>query len=213
MSGTERKDLHVRKLTLLLAGIVAAVSLVGAGTAAAADKPSGAGLVDAVAAKLGVTPDKLQAAFKAVLYERIDQAVADKKLTAEQAAKLKEAIAKGQGLGLGARNGFWERAGKLRQRVIERGVKLGPAASYLGFKTNAELRAELAKGTSLAKIAETKKLSVSGLVDAMTADAKARIAKAVDAKRLTPERAKALTDRLVKSVTNLVNREVPARAS
>lgn len=203
----------MRKVTLLLAGVVAAMSLVGAGTAAAADKPAGSGLIDAVAAKLGVTPDKLQAAFKAALYERIDQAVADKRLTPEQAAKLKERIAQGPGLGLGARKAFKERFDKLRQHLVERGTKLGPAAKYLGFPTNAALREELRKGTSLAQIATARNLSVQGLVDAMTADAKARIAKAVAEKRLTPERAEALTKRLVTGVTKLVNRSFPVKAA
>jgi hypothetical protein len=203
----------VRKLTLLLAGIVAAVSLVGAGTAAAADKPAGSGLIDAVAAKLGVTPDKLQAAFKAVLYERIDRAVADKRLTPEQAAKLKERIAQGQGLGLGARKAFKERAAKLRQRIVERGTKLGPAAKYLGFETNAKLRAELAKGTSLAKIAQDRGKTVAGLVQEMVAPAKQRLDAAVTAKRLTQERADAILKRLTERVTKLVNTSFPVKSA
>lgn len=203
----------MRKLALLLAGVAAAVSLVGAGTAAAADTPTGPSLVDAVAAKLGVTPDQLQTAFKAVLFERIDKAVADKKLTAEQAAKLKERISQGPGLGLGARNAFKERLGKLRQRMIEHGTKLGPAAAYLGFATNAELRAELAKGTSLAKLAETKGKTAAGLVEAMIAPAKKRLDEAVKANKLTAEHAKAILARLTKHTTDLVNRPFKARAA
>ena len=83
----------VRTLTLVLASAVATVSLVGAGTAAAAGTPSKTPLVDAVAARLGVTPDQLRAAFKVTIAEGIDQAVAARPLTPEQAAKLKQRIA------------------------------------------------------------------------------------------------------------------------
>lgn len=181
-----------RILTLAATALAVLMLALGATSAPAADKPS---VADEVAAKLGVTPEQLRAAFKAVLTARVDAALAAGKLTPEQAAKLEERIANAQGLGLGAMRGAGKKRQALVARVIAKAKHLGAAATYLGL-TREELRAELKEGASLAEIAVAQGKTADGLVAAMLAPAKERLAKAVSAKRLTQERADAILERL-----------------
>ena len=176
------------RITAVLAAAVAAVVLAaGASSALAADRPS---LVDQVAARLGVTPEQLRSAFQATLVARVDAAVAAGTLTPEQGARLKERIAKANGLGLGAaaRKALGQKLG------MRLGAK-GPVATYLGM-TREALVAELRKGQSLAQIAKAHGKSVDGLVAAMVAPLKAHLAKAVENDRLTKQRADALLERI-----------------
>ena len=187
--------------------LAACVSLaLGATTASAADKPS---LVDQVAARLGVTPEQLRAAFKAALTARVDAAVAAGKLTPEQAARLKQRIADAKGIGLGARQAFGKHRKAHVQRLGARGRALGPAAAYLGL-TREQLRTELKSGKSLAQLATAKGKTTSGLVAAMLAPVKERLAKAVAAGRLTRQRADEILKRLTERVTQAVQHTRPA---
>jgi hypothetical protein len=195
------------RITAVLAAAVAAVVLAaGASNALAADRPS---LVDQVAARLGVTPEQLRTAFRATLVARVDAAVAAGKLTPEQGAKLKERIAKANGLGLGAASGKRKALGqKLGKRL---GAK-GPVATYLGM-TREALVAELRKGQSLAQIAKAHGKSVDGLVAAMVAPLKAHLATAVENDRLTKQRADALLERITDRLERLVQRSWAPRTS
>ena len=194
---------HVALATSLAAVAVIAVGVASAG---AADRPS---LGDAVAARLGVTPAQLRAAFKAELTARIDAAVAAGRLTPEQGTKLKERIADAKGLGIGLRMAFVQKHKALLARV-GRVKGLDAAAKYLGM-TPQELRTARQGGRSLAQIATAKGKSVDGLVAAIVAPAKARAAKAVANGRLTQQRADELIARLTERVQALVER-VPAGA-
>jgi hypothetical protein len=196
----------VTRILALTASLAAFAALALSAPAVAADgKPS---LVDDVAARLGVTPDKLRAAFKAALTARVDAAVAAGKLTPAQAAKLKQRIAAGPALGLGARKAFAQRQKAFRDRIAKARAH-APVAAYLGM-TREQLRNELRSGTSLAQIAKERGKSVDGLVAAMLAPAKARLAKAVENGRLTKTRADAILARLTESANKLVQR-VPAK--
>ena len=189
------------RIIALAASLAAVAALAGAPTAGAQDGPS---MVDAVAARLGVSPDRLRDAFKAALAERIDAAVAAGRLTPAQGAKLKERIAKANGLGLGVHKAFAKKHKAFGGRIAHANGR-GPAAEYLGM-TRQELVAEFRKGTSLAQIARAKGKSVDGLVAAMVAPAKARLAKAVENGRLTRQRADAILERLTERVEKLVQR-------
>jgi hypothetical protein len=185
------------RITPFLAATVAAVVLVaGAPSAVAAERPPS--LVDQIAAQLGVTPEQLRSAFKATLVARIDAAVAAGKLTPEQGARLKARIAKAMELGPGARK-------QLGDRLAKRLKSPGAAATYLGM-TRGALWAELRKGQSLAQVARARGKSVDGLVTAMVAPWKARLAKAVENDRLTKQRADALLERITDGIEKLVQR-------
>jgi len=196
------------KRTIALIAALAAVGVlaVGIGSSAAADKPS---LGDAVAARLGISADQLRAAFKAELTARIDAAVADGKLTAEQGAKLKERIANAKGLGIGARKAF----AKHHKAFVHRVAKLrtgAAAARYLGL-TPEELRNELSTGKSLAQVAEAHGKTADGLVAAIVAPAKTRLAKAVENGRLTQQRADEILAKLTERAGKRVQQVHAAR--
>jgi hypothetical protein len=200
-------DLDMTRILTAAALLAACASLaLGAAAASAADKPS---LVDQVAARLGVTPEQLRAAFRATLTARVDAAVAAGKLTPEQAARLKQRIADARGIGLGPRHAFAKHRKALVQRIGARGRGLGLAAAYLGL-TREQLRMELRSGKSLSQIATAKGKTSSGLVAAILAPAKERLAKAVSARRLTQQRADEILKRLTERVTRAVQRARPA---
>jgi hypothetical protein len=192
----------MRTPTILAACLAVLTLAFAAPSAVAADRPS---LVDDVAARLGISADRLREAFKATLAARIDAAVAAGRLTPEQGARLKERIANAKGLGLGLRLGLAGKRLGFANRVAATAKGFGAAADYLGL-TRAELRAELRNGRSLAQIATARGKNVDGLVAAIVTPAKERLAKAVAAKKLTQERADALVDRLTDRVERLVQR-------
>ena len=199
----------MRVPALVAAALAALVLGAGATGALAANRPT---LTDEIAAQLGVSPEKLRAAVKAALVARVDAAVAAGKLTREQGTRLKERIAKANGLGLGARRAFAEKRKAFGDRLAKRAKRRGPAAEYLGM-TREALRAELRKGQSLAQIARARGKSVDGLVAAMVAPVKERLANAVAGKRLTEQRADALLERITDRLERLVQRTFAPRAA
>ena len=131
----------------------------------------------------------------AALAARVDAALAAGKLTPEQAAKLKERIANAKGLGLGVKRGFAKKQQALVKRIGAQGEAPRRRAAYLGL-TREQVRAELKAGKSLAQIAAAQGKTAAGLVAAMLAPVKERLAKAVAAKRLTQQRADEILERL-----------------
>jgi len=199
----------MRFTALLAASLTAIVLATGVSSAAAAERPS---LADEVAKNLGVTPEKLRAAFKAALVARVDAAVKAGRLTPEQAARLKQRIEKANGLGLGVRKGFAAKRKAFGNRIGKAARAKGPAAMYLGM-TREALMAELKQGKSLAQVAREKGKSVDGLVAAMVKPFQERLAKAVEAKRLTRQRADEILKRFTDATEKLVQRQFKPRAS
>jgi polyhydroxyalkanoate synthesis regulator phasin len=105
VQATEGERMRRIPRTLLLVAVTSLVLAIGAGTAAAHGGFGGGGLKGAVKAlaaqkalqadvakRLGTTTAKLTAAVKTAAKARIDDAVEDDELTADEAAALKEAI-------------------------------------------------------------------------------------------------------------------------
>jgi hypothetical protein len=198
----------VRTRMLVAVCLAAVVAATGAQGAVAAERPS---LAEDIAARLGISVERLREATRAALNARIDAAVAAGKLTPERAARLKERVANARGLGLGLWRGFAKQQKAFHGRLVAKAKGIGSAADYLGM-TRAELRAELREGTSLAQIAVAEGKTVAGLVAAMLAPAKERLAKAVDNDRITQARADELLDRLEERLEKLVQRTFAARS-
>jgi hypothetical protein len=181
-----------RMRTKLIVGTGVALAAVGGGAAYAAAQGTPAqesrAIVEDVAQQLGIDSQKLTDALEQALENRVDEAVADGRLTEEQGAAMKERIRSGEAPLLGLRGGKhgMHHAG---------GMALAAAASYLGL-TEAELRAELADGQSLAEVARAEGKSVDGLVDALVAEAKAKLGEAVEDGRLTDAQRDAMLERL-----------------
>jgi polyhydroxyalkanoate synthesis regulator phasin len=203
-----------KKKIAVIAGAAAALAVAGAGVALGAtdalspEDQSGA-IIDDAASELGVEPDALRGALEKALQNRVDEAVEAGRLTEEQGKALKERIGSGEapllfgGHGLrGLGPGPLGRFGHI--------VELDGAASFLGL-SEAELRAELRDGKSLADIAKAEGKSVDGLVQALLVEARQTLDQAVEEGRLTEAQADEVRDGLEDRVRDLVNHEPGAR--
>src|SRR4051812_19239494 len=163
----------------LMIGAAALLAAAGGGAAIAASTSTPAeesqAVIDDAAQQLGVPSSKLSNALKKALSDRVDVAVAAGRITKAEGEALKQRINSGdyplfggphRGFGHGGFGG------------------LDAAATYLGI-TEAQLHTELAGGKTLAQVAQAHGKSVSGLVDALVADAKKHLDAAVAAGRLT----------------------------
>lgn len=167
----------------MLALAVAAVVAGGAGTAIAAGsgalgstKPTDNPWVQALAKKLGTTPDKLVEAMTGVASDRIDALVADGTITQAQADTLTAKIAANGGLGFRGfgpggmgRHGF---GGPGMHGAL--GDPLQAAADYLGM-TRDDLDSALDGGKKLSAIVTEQGETTDGLKAALIADAKKKI--------------------------------------
>jgi hypothetical protein len=190
----------------VVAVVAALVVVVGAGaaigaTGALSPKQESEAIVNDAAAELGVEPSELTAALKQAFKNRVDAAVAAGDLTQAQGEAMKKRIDAGGVPLLGPGRGPGHHG--------PRGLHgphhgLAAAAKYLGM-TQAQLRTALNGGKTLAQVAKSKGKSVDGLVNAMVADAKARLVEAVKAGRLTQAEGTAMQSDLKARITGLVN--------
>jgi hypothetical protein len=139
----------------------------------------------------------------------LDKAVADKQLTQSQAddvlANLKshiDNVANGTLRFRGAGGSGIRGGPRLERRAF--GADIGAAAKYLGL-SDSDLRAKLRGGDSLADVAKAQGKDVSGLQDAIVADQKADLDKAVADKKLTQSEADDILSGLKAHVADLVN--------
>jgi polyhydroxyalkanoate synthesis regulator phasin len=144
--------------------------------------------LNALAGRLGISVDQLQAAMKQSL---INQAVSEGKLTQEQASRMIQAIQDGKGPG---HPGMGQRGQRPGPRGQGQGQgQRGPGgpqvvADLLGM-TPEQLRTELQSGKSLAQVAEANGVSRDTLKAKMLDAQKARLDAAVAAGRITAEQA------------------------
>jgi hypothetical protein len=192
----------------VIAGAAAALAVGGAGAGIAATKLSGSpsaeskAFVDAAAKQLGVQPQALSDAIKKALSDRVDKAVAEGHITKEEGAELKKRIAEDEfplfgppafGPGFAAPHPFFH--------------GLDSAADYLGL-TEAQLRAKVNDGKTLAQIARAEGKSVDGLKDAMLKDVTATLDAAVKAGRLSKDKEAQVLKDLQGRIDNLVNAQL-----
>lgn len=196
-----------RRKTAILVGAVAAILIVSTGVAIAggalgSDSEKQAFLSDA-AKRLDVTPAELQAALQGAFDARIDAAVEAGKLTKEQGAAMKQRSKDGGlpffgGRGHGGFGGPGHHGGSGHH-----GKSLAAVATYLGL-TQAELRAELESGKTLAQIAKAQGKSVDGLKAKLKAEAKTKLDAAVKAGRITQARADQMLARMTERLDDMI---------
>lgn len=192
----------------VIAGAAAALAVGGAGAGIAAtkltDSPSAESkaVVEDAAKQLGVQPQALTDAIKKALSDRVDNAVADGRLTKEQGAELKKRIAADEfplfgppafGPHFGAPHPFFH--------------GLDAAAAYLGL-TDAQLRSRLNGGKTLAEVAKAENKSVDGLKTAMQKDVKTKLDAAVKAGRLSKDQEAQVLKDLSGRIDDLVNAQL-----
>ena len=182
----------MKKRSRIAAGAGAALAVVGAGAAVAADrltpKEQSQAIVNDAAKQLGVDPAKLSDALEQALKNRIDAAVKEGRLTEEQGEAMKRRISAADFplfIGPGFNGpGFDRHRGPFGGPGHHWVRDLDAAATYLG-RTEPELKAALESGKSLADIAKEENKSVDGLVDALVKETTTRLDQAVTDGRLT----------------------------
>jgi hypothetical protein len=153
-----------------------------------------------IAQAQGKSVSGLQDVIYASAKKRLDQAVANGRLTAAQEQTLLATL-KSHLDDIVTRTG--------RPPHGPGAPRFGAAAAkYLGL-TEAQLRAQLRSGKTLAQVATAQGKSVDGLKAAILADAKSRLDQAVSAGKLTAAQAKTILAALTSHVDRLVNRTGP----
>jgi hypothetical protein len=192
----------------VLAAVVAGVVAVGVGGAAIAsaqsDSTSPQAFFDAVAKHLGISSEELEDATRAAAIDQVDAALAEGKITEEQAVRMKERIESGETPPFFGPRFFGEHRGF---HLNAPGDQLSAAADYLGLSLN-ELRERLRDGQSLADVAKTEDKSVEGLEQAMVDAARKNLDEAVSEGNLTREQADDILERIEARIDDIVEGSV-----
>ncbi len=161
----------------------------------------GATLAD-IAAENDISTDDVVSAMVAHAEAQIADAVADGKLTQEEAdEKLAELEAK---ITEGVANGF-ERAERRKGKMSDRrDGRLTAVVDALGIEAE-ELKAQLRDGNTVAEIAEANGVDVDDVVAALVSQAEEKISSAVEAERLTAEEADEKLAEVEGKITEKVN--------
>lgn len=138
--------------------------------------------LDTLAGNLGVSREDLDAALRQTGLDLLDQAVADGRITEDEAAKIRERIESGEGL-----FPFFGHHGGFRHGFMV-GAKLDDIASFLGVDLNVVTQG-LQDGQSLAQIGEAHGKSRDELKGFMLSKLDERLSQAVADGTITQERA------------------------
>jgi len=166
------------------------------------------------------TPNKSKAglvtALSVAANDDITKALADKKITDDQAKKLRDGLA-------AEITTFVDRTWPTKPATAPRtavpnvkaflGDMLQTARDYLGGVTLQDITAAMRSGKSLGDIANDKGKSRDGLVQALTTAANTRIDKAVADQKLTAEQATTLKTKLSAEIATFVDRKSPAKTT
>lgn len=202
----------------LVVGIVALAFAAAAGGGAYAatqstSDPQTAFLND-LAKRLNVSPQRLTAATKAAMIDRLNATVKAGNLSQAQADAIKQHIESrsgppfllGPGMGPG---GIPPGRGFFFAGPPPFGP-LGSAASYLGLNRG-QLFQDLRSGRSLAQIAKSREKSVTGLQNAMTAAIESRLDQAVKAGRLSKPEEQRILSTMTGRLRDFINRSGPVQ--
>jgi hypothetical protein len=199
----------------VLAATVAGLAVAGGGAAIAASQSESPAstFFDSVAKHLGISSEELEDATKAAAVDQVDKALADGRITEEQADELKSRIESGDapwllGPGVFGFRGHGPNAPRADHPFFFQD-KLEPASDYLGL-TPTELLERLRSGKSLADVAKAEGKSVDGLKQAILDAAKSALDDAVARESLTQDQADAIYERLQDFIDELVNGKIPA---
>jgi hypothetical protein len=193
--------MRVTRRNKVIAGAAALVAATGAGVAVASSDDNSRSadskaIIEDAAKQLGIPSSKLSDALKKALGDRIDAAVAAGRITKDEGDALKQRI----------QSDDFPLIGGLHRGFGHFGFfgRFEAAARYIGV-TQAQLRTELRAGKSLAQVAQAHGKSVDGLINALVADAKEKLDRAVSAGRITKAQADEMLGDLKDRITNLVN--------
>ncbi len=184
--------------TLVVAGTV--VGFVAAQTDGDVSMPGKERLnnfISRLAGNLGITQEELEVAIDQTQLELVDEAVADGRITEEQAAEIRTRIESGEG------PFFAKRPHRGHQRG---GAHLEPVAEFLGL-TPQEVTEALQDGQTLAQIAEANGSSAADLTTFLLGELEARLAEAVESGKIDQARADEKLANASERITEMINQE------
>jgi DNA-binding phage protein len=166
------------------------------------------------------TPTKSRAglvtALSVAANDDITKALSDKKITDDQAKKLRDGLA-------AEINTFVDRTWPTKPATAPRAVvpnvkaflgdMLQTARDYLGGATLQDVTTAMRSGKSLGDIANDKGKGRDGLVQALTTTANANIDKAVASNKLTADQAATLKTKVAAEITSFVDRKYSPKAT
>jgi hypothetical protein len=159
--------------------------------------------LQALAARLGISVEKLKEAQKQARIDMVNKAVADGKLDRARADQIIAAIQSGQRPGPGPRGQGQGQGPGMRGQGPGFGGP-GVAAQVLGM-TPEQLRAELQSGKSLAEIGQAKGISRDQLKAQILAAQKAKLDEAVKANKLSQEQANQIAARQAANIDRMLD--------
>lgn len=190
----------------VLALAVVAIGIVGAQTDGDPTRPF-SNFLSRLADNLGISETKLQEAIDQTSVDIVDEKEAAGDLTEEQAARIRERIASGEGLPFFGRfrfdfsKGFGHGFGHL-------GVASDAVADFLGISVD-DLRTARADAQSLAQIAEANGVSRADLIAFLVGQTEQKLAAKVEEGKLDQARADEILGRFQEGVDDLVDRTEP----
>lgn len=202
-----------RKRFVLIAGALALVAVLAVGgvaTVFAAGSTTSDGtsrgqeFLNRLANNLGITPDKLQQGLKTTADQEIDNAVANGRITQDQANKAKQNVENGNGLSAFTR--FF--GARMHNRDLLRFGAMNDLASELGM-TPQDLSSQLQSGKTLKQIISDQHKTVDEVVNAVAAKVQQTLDTAVANGKLTQAREDTILANLKTRLTNLINNGGP----
>ncbi len=206
-----------RKRLLILAGSMAVVAMLAVGafaTVFAAGSPTATPGTDQsspaqtflqrLANNLGITTDKLQQGLKDTANQYVDQALANGKITQQQADQAKQNIANGNGMN-GLRK-FFERRDQRWDML--RQATWNDAAKALNMSPQ-DLKSELQSGKSLKTVIQEKNMTVDQFVANVISEVKSQLDSKVQSGALSSQQEQKILDTLQTRLTNMINNGGP----
>ena len=150
-----------------------------------------------LAENLGISVEELEQAIQQTHLDLLDEAVAEGRITEEQAAEIRERIESGEGP-------FF---GKPHPRPHCRGERVvGEVAEFLGV-SEADVLAGLQSGQTLAQIAEANGKTRDELKSFLLSEVEEKVTAAVENGRITQERADEILANSSERIDALIDRE------
>jgi hypothetical protein len=168
--------------------------------AGAQEGPGGGRVGDFVtrlADRLGISEDELTTAVKDFEIDMVNQALADGRITDQQAAAMIDRIENGE-------LRFPSDGPKPKLRCHAREFVLEAAAEVLDMEVG-QLEGKLNSGMSLAEVAEEQGMTVEEFTAALTDEVEANLQAKVDAGEITQEQMNRLFEKFTSNVEKIIN--------
>jgi hypothetical protein len=192
-------------VAVLAVGGFATVFAAGSPTSTSADPSSRAQtFLDRLATNLGISTDRLQQGLKDTANQYVDQALANGRITQQQADAAKQRIANGNGLSpfthfLGRRDAALDKLRLASWQDIATALNMSPQ----------DLKSQIQSGQTLKQIIESHNMTVDDVVSSVVSQVKTQLDAKVSSGTITQDQETKILDALQTRLTNLINNGGP----